>query len=101
MRIDRSFLRTTYCVSRAAALVLLLAAPLLAQVAAPEDTPPERIRYTVELKDASQHFVHVRVELPPGVSQRDLQLPVWNATYMVRDFAQYVNHFKAELGPNR
>ena len=74
----------------------LLAAPLYAQVAAPEDTPPERVQYTIELKDAAQHLVHVRVELPPGVSQRDLQLPVWNATYQVRDFAQYVNQVKAE-----
>ena len=82
-------------------IVLLAASFACGQVAAPEDTPPERIRYTVELKDAAQHLVHVRIELPPGVSQRDLQLPVWNATYMVRDFAQYVNHFKAELGPNR
>jgi predicted metalloprotease with PDZ domain len=81
--------------------VLLLAAPLAAQVASPEDTPPERIRYTIELKDASQHLVHVRVELPPGVPQRDVQLPVWNATYMVRDFAQYVNHVAAENASGR
>ena len=77
-------------------LLLLALAPAFAQVAAPEDTPPERIQYTIELKDAAQHLVHVRVELPPGVAQRDLQLPVWNATYQVRDFAQYVNHVKAE-----
>jgi len=101
MTVHRSFLRTAYRVSRIAALALLVAAPLLAQVAGPEDTPPERIRYSVELKDATQHLVHVRIELPPGVSQRDLQLPVWNATYVVRDFAQYVNHFKAETGPTR
>ena len=77
-------------------LIAIAACVVAAQVAAPEGTPPERIRYTVELKDAAQHLVHVRVELPPGVSQRDVQLPVWNATYQVRDFAQYVNHVKAE-----
>lgn len=81
--------------------VTLLASSVAAQVAAPEDTPPERIRYTIELKDAAQHLVHVRVELPPGVAQRDLQLPVWNATYMVRDFAQYVNRVKAESALGR
>jgi predicted metalloprotease with PDZ domain len=82
-------------------IAALLLGPLAAQVASPEDAPPERIRYSIELKDASQHLVHVRVELPPGMSQRDLQLPVWNATYMVRDFAQFVNHVKAESAAGR
>src|ERR1043166_4384520 len=81
--------------------ILLLATALAAQVASPEDAPPERIRYTIELKDASQHLVHVRVELPPGVAQRDVQLPVWNATYMVRDFAQHVNRVAAESAAGR
>src|SRR5207247_8223346 len=40
-------------------------------------------------------LVNIRIDLPPGVSQHDLQLPVWNATYQVRDFAQYVNHVRA------
>src|SRR5512141_1638652 len=64
-------------------VAMMLAAICVSQVAAPEDTPPERIQYTIELKDAAHNLVHVRIELPPGVSQRDLQLPVWNATYMV------------------
>ncbi len=33
--------------------------------------------------------------LGPGASERDLQLPVWNALYQVRDFSQYVNWVRA------
>ena len=34
--------------------------------------------------------------LPPGPAERELQLPVWNALYQVRDFAQYVNWIRAK-----
>ena len=34
--------------------------------------------------------------LPAGAAHRDLQLPVWNALYQVRDFAQYVNWVRAK-----
>ena len=34
--------------------------------------------------------------LPEGSAQRELQLPVWNALYQVRDFAQYVNWVQRE-----
>ncbi len=37
-----------------------------------------------------------RSSCPPGAAQRDLQLPVWNALYQVRDFAQYVNWVRAK-----
>ncbi|HYY68824.1 MAG TPA: PDZ domain-containing protein [Terriglobales bacterium] len=48
------------------------------------------IEYTVKLADARRHLVHVRIRLAEGGAERDLQLPVWNALYQVRDFAQYV-----------
>ena len=32
----------------------------------------------------------------PAPSERDLQLPVWNAIYQVRDFSQYVNWVSAK-----
>ena len=38
----------------------------------------------------------VQIFLPPGTAQRELQLPVWNALYQVRDFAQYVNWIRAK-----
>jgi predicted metalloprotease with PDZ domain len=50
----------------------------------------------MSLARAAEHLVEVRMELSGGPSQRDVQLPVWNALYQVRDFAQYVNWVKAE-----
>ena len=48
------------------------------------------------LASPEQHLVEVQIILPPGAAQRDLQLPVWNALYQVRDFAQYVNWVRAK-----
>ncbi len=47
-------------------------------------------RYTVSLTDPAKHLLTVKIELPSGPDQRDLQLPVWYALYQVRDFSQYV-----------
>ena len=38
----------------------------------------------------------MQIILPAGAAQRELQLPVWNALYQVRDFAQYVNWVRAK-----
>src|SRR5690348_8795386 len=46
--------------------------------------------YTISLAAPEQHFLEVQIFLPPGSSQRELQLPVWNALYQVRNFAQHV-----------
>ena len=45
-----------------------------------------------------QHLVEVQIILPPGGAQRELQLPVWNALYQVRDFSQYMNWIRADSG---
>ncbi len=52
--------------------------------------------YTVSLANPEQHLVEVQVILPEGSARRELQLPVWNALYQVRDFAQYVNWVRAK-----
>jgi len=52
--------------------------------------------YAIALANPEQHLVEVKVQLPEGASQRELQLPVWNALYQVRDFAQYVNWVRAQ-----
>ena len=39
------------------------------------------------------------MRLPAGEAARAVQLPVWNATYQIRDFSQYVNWVKAKA-PN-
>jgi predicted metalloprotease with PDZ domain len=56
--------------------------------------------YTISLASPDQHLVEVQILLPEGSSLRELQLPVWNALYQVRDFAQYVNwvHAKDRAG---
>ena len=70
-----------------------LTQPVCAQATA---TSTEPIQYTVTLADPSAHKVHVNISLPLGPPERDLQLPVWNALYQVRDFSQYVNWIKAK-----
>src|SRR6478672_6176018 len=54
------------------------------------------VRYTVSLADLEHHLVHIRMTVPPGSDTRELQLPVWNALYQVRDFSQYMNWIRAE-----
>jgi predicted metalloprotease with PDZ domain len=52
--------------------------------------------YTLSLANAEQHLVEVQILLPEGSAQRELQLPVWNAIYQIRNFAQYVNWVRAK-----
>ncbi len=52
--------------------------------------------YTISLANPEEHLVEVQILLPEGAAQRELQLPVWNALYQVRDFAQYVNWVRAK-----
>jgi predicted metalloprotease with PDZ domain len=52
--------------------------------------------YTISLTNPEQHLLEVQILLPEGPAQRQLQLPVWNALYQVRDFAQYVNWVRAK-----
>jgi predicted metalloprotease with PDZ domain len=61
----------------------------------PPSASPDSVRYVISLAGAPQHLVRVKLFLPSGASERDLQLPVWNALYQVRDFAQYVNCVQA------
>ena len=64
-------------------------------------TAPEGLlRYTVVLADPVRHLVQVRLLIPPGREEHDLELPVWNALYQIRDFSQYVNwvHRREEQG---
>ena len=54
------------------------------------------IAYTVSLTSPEQHLLEVQIVLPPGTAVRELQLPVWNALYQVRDFSQYINWIRAK-----
>src|SRR5436305_8624967 len=76
-----SFVLLAICIARLPQLVF-------GQIATPPAAP---IQYTIALADLLAHKVHVTINLAPGVAERDLQLPVWNALYQIRDFSQYVN----------
>jgi len=75
-------------------LRLALCAAALALFAAQAESTP--VAYTISLASAEQHLVQVQIILPAGAAQRELQLPVWNALYQIRDFAQYVNWLRAK-----
>ncbi len=69
-------------------LVLILACswPALAQTAA--------VRYSVALADPVRHTLRVTMRVAPAADLQ-VQLPVWNALYQVRDFSQAVLAVKA------
>lgn len=54
------------------------------------------IDYTITLTSPEQHLIEVKISLPPGSAERELQLPVWNALYQVRDFSQFINWIRAK-----
>ena len=37
----------------------------------------------------------MRADLPPGAARQEIQLPVWNALYQIRDFAQNIRAMQA------
>ena len=47
--------------------------------------------YTISLENPELHLMRVQILLPEGPALRELQLPVWNALYQIRDFAQNLN----------
>lgn len=70
----------------------LLSAVWLLAVAA---TAQEPVRYTVALAPA-QNYLQVTTQFPRrDTAPMEVRLPVWNALYQVRDFAQFVTGFQA------
>jgi len=80
----------------AAAAVFLALSTALTQSSFAQAAPAQSIAYSVDLASPEQHLVNVQIILPAGAAQRELQLPVWNALYQIRDFAQYVNWVRAK-----
>jgi len=81
-------------------MMWLLSAPLFSQVTSSQTdattaTESGTLSYTVSLAGYRGHLLRVQLQLPAGEPVREVQLPVWNALYQVRDFAQYVNWVKA------
>ncbi len=63
---------------------------LLCLVASAADT-----RYEIDLSQASARTLLITVETTCRSAECDFQMPVWNATYQIRDFSQYVTAFEA------
>jgi len=78
------------------ALVWALAPAIVALLFVPGLSAQSPIGYTVLLSSPEQHLVQVQIDLPPGPTTRELQLPVWNALYQVRDFSQFVDWVRAK-----
>ncbi|MEO8726535.1 MAG: PDZ domain-containing protein [Acidobacteriaceae bacterium] len=52
------------------------------------------IAYEVSLKDAASHYADVSITFQ-GRNGAQIQMPVWNATYIVRDFAVHIGQVQA------
>src|SRR5947209_11456743 len=74
---------------------IVIAVTLLALVASAWAQSPV-ISYSISLTSPELHLAEVQITLPAGAATRELQLPVWNALYQIRDFSQYVNWIRAE-----
>lgn len=72
-----------------------LAFAALACAALAQETLPQ-FSYAVSLANPEQHLVEVKITLPPGQEDRELQLPVWNALYQIRDFSQFIDWIRAK-----
>ena len=74
-------------------ITILLSALCVLPIAASAQTT---VRYSISLAGYRDHILRVRLELAAGSPSQTLQLPVWNALYQVRDFAQYINWIRAK-----
>ena len=59
------------------------------------------IRYTVSLAQPDAHLFHVTMVIPAVHNEVRLQLPAWNATYQIRDFASHVEDVRATVGASQ
>jgi predicted metalloprotease with PDZ domain len=84
----------------AAFAVLLLATSVCAQAPCPAPTRSGAIastqwHYEVSLADPRHQLLRIKMAIAPTSPELKVQMPVWNATYQVRDFAEHVNWLRA------
>ena len=53
------------------------------------------IRYSVSLAARDAHQFHVRMEIPDVQGSLELDMPVWNGLYQIRDFAARISQLHA------
>src|SRR5438270_6238583 len=79
---------------RASSLPLLCAAAAFFNCFAAAQNE-SKLDYTLILADAARHRVHVAMTYDPESGGNEVQLPVWNALYQVRDFSKNVMAVRA------
>src|SRR4051812_48174391 len=84
----------------ATAVVLLLSVAAYAQSPCPAPkndgtVASTRWNYNVTLADPARQLLRVQMTVSPSSPDLKVQLPVWNATYQVRDFAEHINWLRA------
>lgn len=84
--------------NRIAAALLLSCSSLAAFAQAPCPAPTNsgaiassNWSYNIHPADLRRQMLHVRMTIAPTSPELRVQLPVWNAVYQVRDFAEHVN----------
>jgi predicted metalloprotease with PDZ domain len=74
---------------RGALLAALVFVPALARPARAQ------VRYKVSLADRAAHMFHVTMTVPNVQGHLAVKMPAWNATYLMRDFAERVEDVRA------
>jgi len=87
---------------RIAAAILLGCSSLAAFAQAPCPAPTNsgaiassNWSYNIQAADLRRQLLRVRMTIAPTSPELRVQLPVWNAVYQVRDFAEHVNWLRA------
>jgi predicted metalloprotease with PDZ domain len=93
---SRVEVRRRFVAIQAVVLALAFSAARAQDSARPQTAEQAAITYVISLAQPEKHLVQVQITLPAGPTARELQLPVWNALYQVRDFAQFVNWISAK-----
>ena len=57
--------------------------------------------YFVSLADHAAHLAHVSIRIPDSKGQLTLDMPVWSATYQVRNFAANLEDVRAQDGSGK
>jgi predicted metalloprotease with PDZ domain len=94
LRVNAFFLLLGACMTVAAPLLPAVASKPAPSVSIDGDFAAA-VTYTISFVKLEQHLAHVQMILPAGRPTRELQFPVWNALYQIRDFSQYINWIRS------
>jgi predicted metalloprotease with PDZ domain len=66
-----------------------------ASIRAADNAP---ILYEISLKHPERHVFHVLMKVPDVSGELTVQMPAWNALYLIRDFSSHVRQVEAHVG---